>query len=169
MLFATFPPLAGDDVDAQLEAYALALSSYDMCDVDAAIGNFIAGKAPGHNPAFAPSAPQIGAECRRLESIRLESEERTKRYTQPQLPPPDVQHTPESRARIKAMVDAVASRARVDKAVSEKESKAKGEADTRWLLNRGDLVEEPGNPYPVSRALLRQFEVGDPEGQADAA
>jgi len=156
---------AGDD---HLRGYLLAVEDYAADDVEAAITTLIKGAAPGVNPNFLPPPATVGAECRRQLNLRLDSQHRAQ-LARPALPRPDVEHSPESRARIKAMVDAVASKASLPDAIRDKSSKARGEADTRWLLNRGDLVEHPGNPYPVSRTLLRQFEVGDPEAEADAA
>lgn len=144
----------------------LAVDDFAPIDVEVAVDTLIKGAAPGVNPNFLPPPATVGAECRRQLHLRLDHEARV---AKPRLPPPGVEHSPESRARIKAMVDAVASKASLPDAIRDKSSKARGEADTRWLLNRGDLVEHPGNPYPVSRKLLRQFEVGDPEGEADAA
>lgn len=167
-LLACYPPGSSAEPEQMLRGYLLAVEDYAADDVEAAVDTLIKGAAPGVNPNFLPPPATVGAECRRQLNLRLDSQQRSQ-LARPALPRPDVEHSPESRARIKAMVDAVASKASLPDAIRDKSSKARGEADTRWLLNRGDLVEHPGNPYPVSRTLLRQFEVGDPEAEADAA
>ncbi len=101
ILFATFPPLAGD-VRAQLEAYATAIAGHDERDINAAIDMIIRGEAVGHNPAFAPSAAQVGSAIRQCMNARLDTEARSKVYLPPpELPPPD----PESVARVQALIN----------------------------------------------------------------
>ena len=144
----------------------LSVDDFAPIDVEAAVDTLIKGSAPGVNPNFLPPPATVGAECRRHLNLRLDHDARIRR---PALPKPDVEHSPESRARVAAMVAKLANKLATPEPARAEASKARGEADTRWLLNRGDLVEHPGNPYPVSRTLLRQFEVGDPEGETDAA
>jgi hypothetical protein len=103
VLFATFPPPAGD-LAAQLEAYSRAITGHDMRDIDAAIDRFIRGEVDNHNPSFAPSASLVGNTVRKCRDDRLDSE---RRHTPPALPPPDIEKSPESRARVKAMTEAL--------------------------------------------------------------
>lgn len=72
------------------------------------ISDFITGNVPGHNPAFAPSAPQVGSAVRRAMERRLEAE-RLNRIALP--PPPDdfEQDPPEVRAKNRARLDALAA------------------------------------------------------------
>lgn len=101
-LFRTYPGFQTDDLAATMQVYFEAVQPYDTADIETAVSNFLTGAAPGHNPSFAPSAPLLGAETRRVMNIRLESEALVRRF-HPQLPPAPIQHTPESRARIAAM------------------------------------------------------------------
>ena len=60
------------------------------------------------NPSYRPKPSELGAECRRVMNLRLDAEARTRK---PALPAPQIEHTPESRARIAAMADAYVQRA----------------------------------------------------------
>lgn len=105
-LFRTYPGFRADDLTATVKTYLHAVSIYETRDVIKGISDFITGNVPGHNPAFAPSAPQVGSAVRQAMDRRLDSERRTQ-MGRPRLPPPDIEKSPESRARIKAKVDAL--------------------------------------------------------------
>lgn len=92
-----------------MRAYYDAVAPYATQDIEAAVRNFLAGTAPGHNPAWAPPAPLVGAETRRVMNLRLDSEARD-RLARPRLPPPDIEHTPASKARVAALVVATANK-----------------------------------------------------------
>jgi hypothetical protein len=99
-LFATYPT-NGNDLKAQIEAYSEAIKGHDIRDIEKAISRFLRGEVDGHNPAFAPTAPQVGAAVRKAMHDRLDLERAQKPYLPPPtLPPPD----PESVARVQAML-----------------------------------------------------------------
>lgn len=107
-LFRTYPGFRSDDLAATLKTYLHAVSIYETRDVIQGISDFITGNVPGHNPAFAPSAPQVGSAVRRAMERRLEAE-RLNRIALP--PPPDdfEQDPPEVRAKNRARLDALAA------------------------------------------------------------
>jgi hypothetical protein len=158
LLFSTFPPLPSDDTDAQLAAYSIAINGHDMRDIEGAVRNFLAGAAPGHNPAFLPSAPLLGSEVRRVMNLRLDSEARD-RARRPALPPPLIEHTPESQARVKAkaaeLIASLASLSRTDDA-------AKIKAD-RWAKTNDRF--HPDMDQEAMRQRLG-FTVGDQDEDA---
>lgn len=83
-----------------MKTYLHAVSIYETCDVIKGISDFITGSVPGHNPAYAPSAPQVGSAVRRAMERRLEAA----RLNKIALPPPAddfEQDPPEVRARNK--------------------------------------------------------------------
>lgn len=91
-----------------VKTYLHAVSVYETRDVIQGISDFITGNVPGHNPAFAPSAPQVGSAVRRAMERRIERE----RLDRLQLPPPAddfVQDPPEIRAKNRARLDALAA------------------------------------------------------------
>ena len=93
---------------AKAKVYFEAVSIYEVVDIEQAVSDFITGNVPGHNAAFAPSAPQVGSAVRRAMERRVEAE-RLNRLALP--PPPDdfVQDPPEVRARNREMMDQLAA------------------------------------------------------------
>jgi len=168
-LFQTYPSFQAateDEADETLRVYFEAVEPYETGDIERAVENFLTGNAPGHNAAFAPPAPFVAAECRRVMNLRLNHE----RLTRKPLPPPaDPEITPEERERGKSILAKLAKSIPVTDEEIERAraSKERGEKELHWLKGRGDLVEVRGTSVPVSQSLLRQFEVGDPEGEAE--
>lgn len=105
-MFSTYPRSDTTDRKSQVAAYALALEGHDPRDVEAAIRKLMRGEVDWHNAEFPPSAPLLGTVVIACRDERLDREARDRTYRQPQLRAPDVEPpTPESRARVKAMVD----------------------------------------------------------------
>lgn len=110
-LFRTYGPLGQgstpDEVTRdrieRIKVYFEAVAPYAEDDVDAAVEAFLTGSAVGVNPNFAPPAPAFAGECRRQMNARLRRAE-LERLARPQLPPPDIEKTPEQRERAKAKV-----------------------------------------------------------------
>lgn len=103
LLFSSFPPPPTDDADAALASYVLALDGYDLRDIEVAVKRLIRGEVPAHsNKAFAPTSAVLGAAVIEARNKRLESESRG--YVRNQLPPPTVERTDESRARVLAQM-----------------------------------------------------------------
>ena len=155
-LFRAYPQSdrANDDLRERMERFRLyleAVEPYDLRDIGAAVQSFITGSAPGVNAAFLPPAPLVAAECRRLMNLRVDRENRDKRL-HPALPPPDVERSPESRAKVKAMIDDVVANLAAKSLDDPVERHRKRIAKTNERFDR--------DPY---------FEVGDPDGAADAA
>ena len=92
----------------RVKVYLEAISQYETQDIEVAVSNFLAGSAPGHNPAFAPPAPQLAAEVRRVMNLRAERSALLKRVNA--LPPPQIEHSPESRERIRRMAQGAIQR-----------------------------------------------------------
>lgn len=100
VLFSTFPPQPGD-LAAQIEAYGIALEGHNPDDIQAAVRRFIRGEVQGHNQSFPPTASKLGGVVRQCMMDRLDHERRLE-MAKPQLPPPSVHKTPESRDRVLA-------------------------------------------------------------------
>lgn len=103
-LLAGFPPVSGDPA-LVLHNYLMAAEDWTADQVEDGVTLILKGKLPGHDGRFAPTAPMFAAACR----LAAETAARA-RYLEgimaPRLPPPDIVHTPEERARAKAQVDA---------------------------------------------------------------
>lgn len=163
LLFSTFPPPPTGTAEAQLAAYALSLEGCDERDIEAAVRNFLAGSAPGHNPAFVPSAPLLGAEVRRVMNLRLDSEART-RASRPALPPPDIERSPESRERVRRLMEQTTRR--MGEAMQTEDAAADKRRKQTYVR-----VHDYFAPDMTEDAMLKRlgYEVGDNEGAADAA
>lgn len=151
-LLASWSSATGEG-DEQLRSYMLAVEDFDEAEVEAGITALIKGISPGVNPNFLPPPAVVGAEVRRQLHLRLRREE-LDRLSRPALPEPDIQHTAESRAKVRAMVErTVHGLTSLDGDESEPERRHL----ERWRKTNAYFDEPQG------------FEVGDPEGQADAA
>lgn len=175
-LFRTYPrheagkseAAVAQELLARAEVYFEAVEPYHALDVEVAVRNFLNGSAPGHNPAFAPSAPMVGAECRRVMNLRLDAEAIDRRM-RPRLAPPDVEKTDESRKRVLArtaeLVEALAAQKRTEDAQVELERKARqARVNVRFApdMSREAVAQRL---YPGSS----QWEVGDPDGDEAVA
>lgn len=144
-LFRTYPSFAqgssaGEILRDRVEkakVYFEAVEPYDAIDIEAAVRAFLTGSAPGINPSFPPSAPMVGAEVRRQMNLRIDSELRRRR---PQLPAPDIVHSPESVARVQALVSDIV----------ERSSMGDGLRDGEYWLPR------PGFEPDTSEAAVRR-------------
>lgn len=134
-------------------------------DVSAAVDAFLQGKVPGFDGRFAPTAPQLAAAARRAMNERLDSEERTNRYTQPQLPPPIVQHSAEERARVKALVDGFVAKQVADGESADEVKARKALFDATNARFYPDMTPEA----MMKRLRLVPYTVGDADGDRDVA
>lgn len=146
-----------------MRGYLLAVDDYVADDVTAAVDSFIKGIAPGVNPNFLPTAASVGAECRRQLNLRLDRENRIK-ATQPKLIPPDIEKSPEERARMKAKLDEFLAKSAAQMRVVGDEADEKARAVLRKTNERfaPDMDDDE-----VHKRL--GFTAGDPEDAADAA
>lgn len=154
----------------RIKVYFESVAQYLEDDVEAAVSAILTGSAPGLNLNFAPSAPAFAGECRRQMGIRLRREELDRK---PALPPPDIERTPEERARAVSAFEAwKAGQTAPEPAIVDAEaSKAKAAKHQQWLRDRGELIDIEGSPYPVSRSLMNTlgYTVGDEDGDRDVA
>jgi hypothetical protein len=102
-LFRTYRFVEPDEADEMLAEYFDALTDYQTCDIEAGIRNMRTGSVDGFNPSFLPPAPLVAKAVRAAMHKRLDSEHRD-RLSRPALPPPDIEKSPESRARVKDMI-----------------------------------------------------------------
>jgi hypothetical protein len=152
VIFSAFPNASIGS--ATPEAYWLALKDFPDDALVEAFSNYMLGTAPGQNPAFPPSAPEIATEVRRIISRRV----RLASYRA--LPPPTPEVDEEQRkamgkklARL-AQKLAKGSEAAQARVVAERREKAlegalklrQREGEAQWSYNV--------NGTPVSRSLI---------------
>jgi hypothetical protein len=165
-LFRTYPQFAADDLAETMRVYFEALQPYATQDISTAVSNFLAGAAPGHNPAYAPSAPLVGAETRRVMNLRLESEARN-RAKAPSLPAPQMEHSPESRFRVAAMTAELVKRTADSLSTLDNDTQRKrvwGSVHERFYpadIDPGETRHRLGLPPQVT--------AGDPDGDGEIA
>ena len=125
LLLSSFPNFQSGDAESALTAYELAVSDYTGEDMADAVKAFIQGRVPGHNMAFAPTAPQLASACRRAMDARLD-DMRRHRSAVLQIEARDEADTPknaEMRARVAAMVASAVKNLTIrDAAVEEDEA-----------------------------------------------
>lgn len=169
-LFRTYQRSDRGDAEAlirermeQAAAYFEAVSIYEIGDIEAAVTAMCNGSAHGFNPAYQPPAPVVAAECRRQMGLRLRSEE-LDRMHRPQLPPPDIQRTPEAQARVRELMQTTVRGLGGD---PDEEAKAlDAAAKARWAK-----VNQHFAPPQDEREMAARlgYVVGDADGEADAA
>ena len=149
---------------ARAKVYFEAVSIYEPGDVEQAVMDFITGNVPGHNPAFAPSAPQVGSAVRRAMERRLEAA-RLNKLALP--PPPDewVDDAPDVKAKNKARLDALAA----DLAAVLRTEEAETERKRQQLHTKTNMRFDPSrDEASLSKRLGiggARFTVGDPDEQ----
>lgn len=156
-ILALWPPQAGDSGEELLRSYVLAIEDYPAGDVEAAVDNLIKGVAPGVSPSFRPKPPEVGAECRRVMNLRLDSEQR--RFApRGSLPAPTIERTPESQARVAEMMHkAVAGLASELRTPDAEETRRKRSFQSRVF----DRFDPPQTDEEMRQRL--GFTVGDPD------
>lgn len=146
-----------------MKVYFEAVSEYQTTDVLEAVHSFITGSVPGHNPSFAPSAPEVGSACRRAMFKRLDAE-RLDKLALP--PPPDVfeQDPPEVRAKNKARLEALAA----SLASSMRTDEAEGNRIRQEIGSKTNMRFAPSyDPAAMAKRLGvgTGYSVGDPDEQ----
>lgn len=146
-----------------MKTYLHAVSIYETCDVIKGISDFITGSVPGHNPAYAPSAPQVGSAVRRAMERRLEAE----RLNKLALPPPAddfVQDPPEVRARNKArLTQLIADIGKTIRTDDAEGARLKADLDER---TRQRFAPSMDKRDMVQRLGIQSYFVGDdPEAE----
>jgi hypothetical protein len=171
-LLASFPSSVGGQGDDALDGYLIGTRDIPVDYLAIAAQRFLAGQVTGQHQTFAPTPAQLASEAR----VHWHKAIDEQRAEQARLAPPKPKEweiSDEERARVAAKFDELraqlAHNLETEDAVRSKRNRERAEQETRWLRNRGDLVDVPGSSYPVSRTLMRQFGIGDREGTEDAA
>lgn len=171
-LFRTYPSLGKGSTPEEIsrslaaaaQVYYEAVAPYTADDVEVAVNAFLTGTVPGHNTAFAPTAPMVGSACRRAMEKRVDAEN-LRRRLRPALPKPDIVHTDEERARAKALVaDFVASVASAEIEQTTEEQKRRKE---RWEKVNARFQPAMDDASVMERLL--GYSTGSPESDEFAA
>jgi len=162
-LFATFPPLQGaatpEGALAAMQAYVLAVGKYDMQDIEEGVRRLVAGEIGEHDGRYPPTAPQLARAVHKARDARLDRE----RDRRPRLPPRDIEKSPESQERVRALTEQAVHRLagvmRTDDAAAAKRRQE--------LQERTDerFAPDPSPSATASRLGFR-YSAGDPDGEA---
>jgi hypothetical protein len=155
-LFATCPlPSSTSEPDEALRVYLEICDGYSTNDIEFAVKRFLTGSVPGHNVSFAPTAPMMATELRRIDdenrkSVLTISQAREQIAQRDAAERFNSSKTKESRERVAAMVaGAVKSMASATE-VPDAERDARVKA---LFLNGSDTV--------------RRYEAGDDKESRD--
>lgn len=159
VLFATFPAPQGD-VAAQMQAISMALEGFAEEDVADGVKAFVQGKVPGHNMAFAPTAPQLASACRRAMEFRLDDANRhRKAVLQIEARDQDVPKNAENRARVAAMVAGAVK----NLSMHDEPKRADNEARRAEMLKRHDERFAPTLRYTTGDPDAEHGDMGQRE------
>lgn len=162
-LLSNFPPVAGD-IQQVVGNYLAAVDGWSYDDVTMAVDLYVKGQMPGFDGRFAPTPPMLVSGCRKAAEIKARDRYLRKVAT-PQLSAPDIVHTPEERARVKAKVQRFIEQQN-EMAIAGDESETKRKA-MGWAK-----VNARFNPDMSDDALMARlmgFSVGSPESEENAA
>lgn len=173
LLLGSFPTFQSGDGEAALGAYELVMRQHDARDLEPGVLILINGECPGHDGRFAPTAPQLATAIRMARDKRLRYESLQQK---PALPAPDVQHDPESQARVRSMMEETlsglgGSMRSPDAAEEEARRTAKEKAARHDAFFAEEFVPSGGGVGRISRSLAKKlgYGVGVPESDENAA
>lgn len=163
-LFSTYQQFGRSDEPTDrikaAAAYFEAVKPYELRDIDAAVTNFLNGSVPGVNASFAPPAPAVGAEVRRVMNLRLDSEQR--RYApRGSLPAPTIERTPDSMERVKAMMQQAVAGLTSEAPADDAEAKRRKQAFQSRVFDRFD---PPQSEAEMRKRLHIESDDSDAEG-----
>lgn len=106
-LLSSYPQFQASD-DA-MQAYFDAVEPYDPQDVAAGVKQFLTGVVDDFNPAFAPSAPMVGAVVRKQAEARWGKESRERKAALPK-PEPEPELTAEELAKRRKFIAEISAK-----------------------------------------------------------
>lgn len=159
-LFSTCPlPAANATPEEAVRVFFEVCQPFTTGQILDAVDDFINGRVPGINPAFAPTAPQFATHMRltqkrehdlRSGNIRLLEQLREREEDEEWA----AQRTPEARAKVKSMLDAIAEK---DKTRTPEEiAQAKATLAKHDALYADQFVESPAG-VKVSTHLVEKL------------
>lgn len=150
-----------------LRRYVEVVEGFDIELVEAGVSICLGGELPGYDGRFAPTPPMFATACR-MAADRRQRRARIENLSAPRLPAPLVEHTPESRQRIRAMAqqaaDALAA-VNAGEAVEEAERNRE-----RWEKVNARFQPDMAPDAVMDRLMRRRsYDIGAPESDENAA
>lgn len=175
-LFGQFPEVGGpanETIEARAErmairttGYLTAIDGFAADLVDDGVNLVLKGELPGHDGRFVPTPPMLATACR-IAADRNARQRYLAGLSAPRLPAPQIEHSQESRERVRQMAQDAAERiGAVNLHMAEEEIIA---AKARW--EKVNAHFDPPQDYDslTSRLHLPRYSVGSPESDGEAA
>ena len=146
-----------------LHNYLTAIDDWHADHVEDAVTMFIKGEVPGHDGRFAPTAPMLAKAC----GLVLESENRNRYLAglqQPRLPKPDIEKTPEQRARALDAVEKFTQQMKRDQMILEEAHRK-----DQWERVNARFVPDQTEEAIRQRLMKTPFTTGSPESERAAS
>lgn len=163
-LLAAFPVTSQADPALVLHNYLTAIDDWHADHVEDAVTMFIKGEVPGHDGRFAPTAPMLARAC----GLVLERENRNRYLAglqQPRLPKPDIEKTPEQRARALDAVEKFVERMKSEKLILEDAERTK----EQWDKVNARFVPDQTEEAIRQRLMRTPYTTGSPESERESA
>lgn len=160
-LLAPFPPQSGGDAKTIIAAYLKAVEPVPDRFVGEAAGRLLAGDVQRNNAAFAPSPTELALEAKRLWHKALDEDKRRVELRAQLEALPEPEKTPESRARVKALVDQFVGNAAANMQMDDREADKRRKALFKGSDSQAYSTREGG--YPITDALRRNLHMPVPE------
>lgn len=146
-----------------LRCYIEVVKEHTIWDIESGAEMLKKGKFPGYDGRFEPTPPQFSTAARRAMEERLRMAERIKRL-HPRLPPAEIVHTQEQRAKAKREVaDAIASMAASD---------PQSDINSASNRERWQRINARFTPPMDDRSIMGRlagYSVGAPESDREAS
>lgn len=163
-LLSAFPDTMRGDPTLLLHNYLTAIEDYTADTVSDAVDMFLRCEIPAFDGRFAPTAPVLASGCR-FAAEKAARANYLSRLAAPKLPPPQIEHTPEERERIRAMAREAAATLASPAAEHEAEIAARKE---QWARVNARFAPDLSEEALAQRLLGREPQRADEFG-GDAA
>ena len=150
-LLISYPPPPGSDSADELVAIYLGVASqFGAADVEDGIRALLLGQVAGFDGRFMPSPTQLALAIRQAIDVRVAA---SKRRAAPALPAPDIVHDAESRARVKARVEAFIASVAVGQGSADEAAGERARALAEKVAQRFD---PPQDAASLSERLVKR-------------
>lgn len=159
-MFVTLPlPTANADPNEALRQYIEACQGYSNADIDLAVKQFLSGSVKGQNPDFAPTPARFVTQLRANLDYRASSIQSQNKLLE-QFKDQELdeewasKRTPEAKAKVQSMLEAIRDQNKPDKRTPEEIQKAKDDLAKQDQFFADQFIESPSG-VPVSKSLAK--------------
>ena len=157
-LFSTCPlPAANATPEEAVRVFFEVCQPFTTGQILDAVDDFINGRVPGINSAFAPTAPQFATHMRLVEKRQYDLNAGS-RLAQKQIEEQSIDEawaelrTPEAKAKVQSLLEAIKDQNKPDRRTPEEIQKAKDDLARQDQFFAEQFIESPSG-IPVSKSL----------------